>query len=155
MKHYVVAAVSAIFAVEAAALACSCLAPPDDPVLLRRFAAESAKGAVALVEVEVLTTYRPGESERLRVTRTLAGSAPAQFRVQRGAFASGASCDVTYTAGDRDLVILYPASASATSGLPVLPISGLCTQVMFAKPEFREEVARLIKQAKSAPDERG
>ena len=144
-----------LLVLESAAIACSCVAPPDDPIELRQYAAQSMNGAVALVEIEALTTYAPGGSERVRVIRTLAGTAPGEFRIQRGPFASSASCDVTYQAGVRDLVILYSPTEAGPSDLPVFRTSGGCTQGMLSKPAFREEVARLLQAARGASGERG
>ena len=56
--------------------------PSTDPVERRSHAREVARGALALVEAELVTPYdgRPGRGERLRVRRTLAGRAPARRR---------------------------------------------------------------------------
>jgi len=91
---------------EGAALACSCLAPgtPEDS---RVFAREAVRNAVAIVEVDVLSEYRPGgEGELVRVVRTLWGEAPRDVRLARSEFASGASCDLLLAAGQRKLLIL-------------------------------------------------
>ena len=93
-------------AAESAALACSCLAPgtPEDS---RTFAREAVRNAVAIVEVEVLSEYRPGgDGERVRIVRTLWGEAPGEVRLARSEFASGASCDLLLAPGQRKLLIL-------------------------------------------------
>ena len=79
----------------------------------------------------------------MRVVRTLAGAAAAEFRVERGHFPSGASCDLLFDRGQRDVVILYPASSQAAAG-PKYRISGLCTDHLLVQPVFRDEVQRLI-----------
>ncbi len=151
MKIWIAAA--AFLSIPTAALACSCLAT-DDPQQLTSFAADAAKGAIALVEVETLLAYQDskGAGDRMRVVRTLAGEAQAEFRVERGKFASGASCDLLLDRGQRAVVILYPATP-ASSGSPVYRISGLCTGVLLDKPVFRDAVSRRIGGAR--PGERG
>ena len=138
-------AVVLLIAAETAAIACSCMAT-DDPVELRRLAAESAKDAVALVEAETIVSFEEskGAGDRMRVVRTLAGSVlPAEFRVARGEMPSSASCDLLIEKGQRDLVLVYPAGATG-SDQPVYRISGLCTAHLLDKPLFRDEVARLL-----------
>ena len=97
-------------AAEAAALACSCVPPPEDPVARRTLAREIAQRALALVEVELVAPYgaQPGRGERLRVRRTLAGRAPAAFEVERFADPSSAACDVQFQSGARALIVVYP-----------------------------------------------
>lgn len=151
MKHLALVA-AAILGIESAAFACSCLAT-DDPVELRRLAAETAPNAVALVEVETVLPYAEsnGAGDRMRVIRTLAGTAAAEFRVARGAFPSSASCDLLFDKGQRDVVLLYPASGAAATE-PTYRISGLCTAHLLDNPIFRDEVARLMA---GLPGERG
>jgi hypothetical protein len=140
--RFAVIGAALLLAAEAAALACSCLAT-DDPAELQRLAAESGRDAVALVEVEALTSYdSTGEGERMRVIRVLAGTAPALFRIERRRPPSSASCDIEYSAGERSVVILYPA-ASAESGA-TYRTSGLCTDHLLDKPVFLDAVAREI-----------
>lgn len=137
--RYPAIAVAALLAFESAALACSCIAT-DDPAELKRFGSEAAEGAVALVEVEALTSYEATRmGEQMRVVRTLAGSAPAKFRIERGPSPSSASCDVLYREGERSVVILYPSSAPA-AGLPTYRTSGLCSVHLLDKPVFRDAV---------------
>ena len=153
MKHLaIVAAVAA--SLGSAALACSCL-DTDDPAQLRTLAREIGPNAVALVEAEALTSYsQTPDGERMRVVRTLAGQAAAEFKVWRGrGFPSGASCDVLYEPGTRATIILYAAPQPATDGTTHYRTSGLCTDHLLAKPVFREEVARRISGAKGG--ERG
>ena len=140
MRSLIIAA-ALLVAVPSAALACSCI-NTDDPVELRRFAADAANGAVALVEAEALTSFEATRTgERMRIVRTFAGTAPAQFTIERGPTPSSASCDVLYNVGDRALVILYPAESSS-SAAPVYRTSGLCTVHMLDKPVFRDELVR-------------
>ena len=139
-----------LMAVPSAALACSCMST-DDPAQLREFAADAARGAVALVEAEAVSAYDPAKpaGEQLRVTQTLAGSAAATFRVERGQFASSASCDDLFEMGQRKLVVLYPATGSA-AGIPTYRVSGLCTNLLLDKPVFRQAL-----QASLSRGERG
>lgn len=141
--RYSILAAAALLAMEAAAIACSCI-NTDDPVELRRFAANAAEEAVAVVEVEALTAYGPARGgEQMRVVRTLAGQAPAQFRIERRGSPSSASCDIVYRVGDRDVVILYPAS-STPAGLPAYRTSGLCMDHLLDKPVFRDTLIEAI-----------
>ena len=141
-----IAAAAALLTVPTSALACSCLAT-SDPVELRNMAPEAAKGAIALVQVETLVPFHESQSagDRMRVVRTLAGSAPSEFRVLRGHFPSSASCDLLFERGQRGTVILYPAAtAGADADLPTYRISGLCTGFLLEQPVFRDEIIRLI-----------
>ena len=98
---------------EAAALACSCIAP-GTPEESRPFAREAAQGIVAIVEAEAVTEYRPGSAgEQVRVHRTLFGEAPATLRIERGPFASSASCDLLLTRGERKVLVLSRGSVGA------------------------------------------
>jgi hypothetical protein len=153
--RYALLAAAALLGVEAAALACSCV-DTDDPVELRRYAAETAERAVAFVEVEVVTPYNPatGEGEVMRVVRTIAGKAPATFRIPRGNFPSGASCDEDYRAGQRDEVILYPAPPGAGASMPAYRTSGLCTNHLLDKAEFRNALIDRLR-GNGEPAERG
>lgn len=151
MKYLAIAA-AAVLAFEGAALACSCIAT-DDPAELKRFAIEAAEDAVALVEVEVLTSYAATRTgERMRVVRTLAGSAPSEFAVHRRGPPSSASCDVDYTPGQRSLVILY-RSPAATAAVPAYRTSGLCSVHLLDKAVFRDTLRDRI--GASAGGERG
>ena len=132
-------AAAALLALESAALACSCI-NTDDPVELKRFAAQAAEDAVALVEVEALTSYEgTGTGEQMKVIRTLAGSAPGQFRIERRGIPGSASCDVLYREGERAVVILY-SSSEAGDGLATYRTSGLCMVHMLDKPIFLDTV---------------
>ena len=139
-----------LMAVPTAAFACSCL-NTDDPAQLREFAADAARGAVALVEAKAIRAYDPSKQtgEELRVVQLLAGTAPTVFRVERGHFASSASCDDLFEAGQRKLVILYPA-ASASTGVRTYRVSSLCTNLLLDKPVFIETL-----QAALSRGERG
>jgi hypothetical protein len=126
---------------EGAALACSCIRPPTDPAQQRTHAREIAKGAVALVEVELAAPYdeRSGRGERLRVRRTLAGRAPAVFEVERHHAPSSASCDVEFERGIRTWLVLYaPRIRDRTVRYRV---SASCTGHMLAGAAFRSELA--------------
>ena len=152
--RYSVLAVAAALAIETAALACSCLAT-DDPAQLRELAADAAENAIALVEAEALTSYQAtGTGERMRVQRTIAGRAPAEFLIERRGIPSSASCDVLYETGQRTVVILYPSDTTA-GALPVYRTSGLCTVHLLDKPVFRDAVAAGIGPAPANGGERG
>ena len=135
-------------AAETAAVACSCVMPPTDASERRRLAREVAHEAVALVEVEVVSTYdtRTGRGERLTVRRTLAGRAPAAVELERRGLPSSAACDVEFRRGQRALLLLYPPRQARRGGLPRFRTSSSCTSYLLASPPFRavliEEMAR-------------
>jgi hypothetical protein len=135
-----------LVAAETPALACSCMAPPTDPAQRRSFAQEAARGALALVEVELATPYdeRPGRGERLRVHRILAGRAPAAIEVERLRSPSSASCDVEFLRGVRTWVLLY---APRIRGRTVrYRVSATCTGFMLADAAFRAELAAQMRR---------
>ena len=138
------AAAAALVAIETAAVACSCLATTD-PVELKQLAPDAARNAVALVEVETVVPYQDsnGTGDTMRVIRTLAGTAAGEFRVERRHIPSGASCDLLFDKGQRDIVILYPSTRQVGSE-PTYRISGLCTDHLLDQPVFRAEIERLI-----------
>jgi hypothetical protein len=91
---------------ESVALACSCIAP-GPPEESRAEARHAVQGLVAIVEADVLTEYRPGGAgEQVRVRRTLFGKAPRTLRIERGSFASSASCDLLLERGRRKVLML-------------------------------------------------
>lgn len=152
--RFSILAVAAAFAIETAALACSCLAT-DDPEQLQELAAQVAENAVALVEVEALTSFQATRTgERMRVHRTIAGKAPPEFIIERRGYPSSASCDVLYEIGQQAVVILYPSTESSET-LPVYRTSGLCTVHLLDKPVFRDAVAAGIGPAPAKGGERG
>jgi hypothetical protein len=105
-----------IIGLEAAALACSCMAP-GSPEESRALAREVAEKTSAVVEVDVLSEYRPGgPGELVRLRRTLYGKAPKSFRIQRGPFASGASCDLLLQKGQRKVLILSSPAGNRAAG---------------------------------------
>ena len=133
-------------AAESAALACSCIVPPTDPAEIRGHARETARGALALVEVELVSPYdeRLGRGERLRVRRTLAGRAPAVFEVERHHPPSSASCDVEFQPGGRTWLVLYaPQMRGRTTRYRV---SASCTGYMLAGARFRAELAAQMRR---------
>ena len=141
----------AALAVEAAAIACSCMAT-DDPGQLRQFAADAAEGAVALVEAEALTAFDPASGgERVVVRQVLAGDAPKEFRIERGPLASGASCDNLFEVGQRRLIILYPSADAGRTDAVYRP-SSMCTDLLLDKPIFRDAVARRIGKPQRGPE---
>jgi hypothetical protein len=143
----------AAFAVPTTALACSCVYS-ENPDELRALAKDAIPNAVALVEAETIQTYAEsqGAGDRIRIIKTLAGSASGEFRVERGSFPSSASCDQLYEKGQRAVMILYKPAQAAGDG-PKYRISGLCTAGLLDQAPFRDEVARLMGSKASA--ERG
>ena len=99
-----------VAAADGAALACSCIAP-GTPEQSRGLARDAVRNAIAIVEVEVLSGYRPGSiGEEVRVRNVLWGRAPSSFGIERRAMPSSASCDLLLTTGQRKVLILYPAA---------------------------------------------
>jgi hypothetical protein len=135
-----------LVAAETSGLACSCIRPPTDPAQQRVHAREVARGALALVEVELVAPYdeRLGRGERLRVRRTLAGRAPSAFEVERAHAPSSASCDVGFQRGTRAWIVLY---APRMRGRTVrYRISASCTGYMLAGAAFRAELAAQMRR---------
>lgn len=131
---------------ESAALACSCIRPPTDPAQQRVHAREVARGALALVEVELVAPFdeRLNRGERLRVRRTLAGRAPAVFEVERQNRPSSAACDVEFRPGARTWIVLY---APRMRGRVIRRrISSTCTGYMLAGAAFRAELAAQMRR---------
>jgi hypothetical protein len=146
MTRFWLLALLLLAAAEAPALACSCIPPPTDPSQQRVHAREVARGALALVEVELVSPYdqRLGRGERLRVRRTLAGRAPAVFEVERHHPPSSASCDVEFGAGRPTWVVLYaPQMRNRTVRYRV---SASCTGYMLADARFRAELAAQMRR---------
>jgi hypothetical protein len=122
-------------AAEAAALACSCV-PPGTPAESRAAAREALRGAVAIVEADVLSQYVPGGSgEQVRVRATLWGKAPREFRIARGRHASCASCDLLLPAGQRRILLLRPAP-NGWFGARRFTIQSLCSDYLFTDRRF-------------------
>ena len=136
-----------LFAAEGAALACSCDATRD-PQELRRFARDSARDAIALVEVDVVSAYDPlwKRGEKLRVRRTLAGRAPASIRVERLNPPDEGSCDLQLRRGQRTLLILHPPRARRLFWGGQHRISGLCTAKLLVQPVFRAALIEGIRR---------
>lgn len=135
-----------LVAAETSALACSCMKPSTDPAQRRAHAREAARGALALVEVELAAPFdaRLGRGERLRVRRTLAGRAPAVFEVERAHAPSSASCDVEFQRGTRTLVLLY---APRMRGRAIrYRVSASCTGYMLADAAFRAELVAWMRR---------
>lgn len=101
-----------VLGLEAAVNACSCTAP-EPPEASRLLAREVVRNAVAIVEVDVLSEYRPGgRGELVRLRRILFGKAPKNFRIRRGPLASDASCDLLLRKGQRKVLILSKPAGS-------------------------------------------
>ena len=120
---------SLIIGLEASALACSCMAP-GSPEESRSFARQMAADIVAIVEVDVLSEYRPGgPGELVRLRRTLFGKAPKSFRIERGPIASSASCDLLLRKGQRKVLILSEPAGNRFSGQR-FQIQSLCSDFL-------------------------
>ena len=120
---------SLVLGLEAVALACSCAAPAP-PEASRAMARQAVGTAVAIVEVDVLSEYRPGGAgELVRLRRTLFGSAPKSFRIQRGRFASDASCDLLLRKGQRKVLILSSPAGNRLTGRR-FRIQSLCSDYL-------------------------
>jgi hypothetical protein len=106
----VIAAIAILFGGATAAWACSCIRPAT-PAEAGPMARAALEQAVAIVEADVLTGYDTGRraAERVRVRRVLWGSAPRTLTLIRRSFASSASCDLLFEAGQRRIMILYRA----------------------------------------------
>jgi hypothetical protein len=142
-----------VAALETAALACSCIAP-GTPEQSRTFAREAVRQAVAIVEGEVLSEYRPGgEGELVRVRNVLWGDAPREIRIARSEFASSASCDLLLARGQRKVLILSPANGSR------FDIQSLCSDFLVGDGGYLavtlEEARRLRHGATPRAGERG
>lgn len=132
-----------LVAAESAALACSCIMAPRDPALRQALARDARAGALALVEVELVSPYAgPGRGERLRVRRTLAGRAPAVFSVERPREPSSAACDLEFQPGQRTLILLYPTRQPVNARGPVFRISASCTSYLLNDAAFRAALIR-------------
>jgi hypothetical protein len=102
---------------------------PESPEASRGIAREAVRNAVAIVEVDVLSEYRPGPGgagETVRLRRTLFGSAPKTFRLQRGPSASDASCDLLLRKGQRKVLILSRPAGNRFTGQR-FQIQSLCS----------------------------
>jgi hypothetical protein len=130
---------------EGAALACSCLRPSTDPAQQRVHARQVAQGALALVEVELVSPYdaRLGRGERLRVRRTLAGRAPAVFEVERHHAPSSASCDVEFQPRARTWLVLY--APQMRGGRTRYRISASCTGYWLSDAAFRSNLVAAMR----------
>lgn len=131
---------------ETAAVACSCPRPLNDAEE-RASAEEISKGAVALVEVEVISPFGPrrGSGELMRVHRTLAGSAAPMFRLLRQRQPNSALCDNLYSPGSRAFVVLYPAASDGIVGDQLYVEGGVCTSaLMRSLPILRQALVEAI-----------
>jgi hypothetical protein len=138
MRHVLVA-LALLAGAEGAALACSCI-PPMPPEQARDIAREAVQGAVAIVEAEAISGYRPGgPGEQVRVHRILFGHAPQLLHIQRSDFASSASCDLLLTVGERKVLILERGEGGAYR------MQSLCSDYLASEeylPVTLEEAAR-------------
>ncbi len=93
-------------------------------------AREIARDVVAIVEVDVLSEYRPhGPGELVRLRRTLFGQAPRTFRIRRGPDASDASCDLLLRKGQRKVLILSKPAGNSFTGRRYA-IQSLCSDFL-------------------------
>ena len=147
-------------AAEGVALACSCVRP-GTPEESRPLARQVVLGAVAIVEAEALSEYRPGGlGEQVRVHRVLWGEAPREFRIARTAFDSGASCDLLLAPGERTLLILYPVGARGDGmgrrlGPGQFRIQSLCADFLLSEPGHLQVLIEEARRRGNASPPRG
>lgn len=136
-----------LLAGESAALACSCRAPPTDWMERRVEVLQTAEGALALVEVEVLAAYdeRLAHGERVQVRRTLAGRARTFFEVERRRPPNSTACDVELQPGQRVFALLYEARFPATAPEKRYRISDLCTALRLRDKKFRRQLVQRMR----------
>lgn len=139
-----------LVAAEGAAIACSCVPPPRNPVQARQLAHSLARGAIAVADVELVTPYdaASGRGERLRVRRMMAGRSIATFEVERQGAPSSASCDLEFQPGRRTLILLFPPERRRRSGIARYRISSLCTNLLLANPTVRATVVALVRRGR-------
>jgi hypothetical protein len=132
---------------EASALACSCRAPPRDPAARRALARDMARDAVALVEVRLIAPLneRRRRGERLRVLRTLAGSAPATFEVEWRGIPSSAACQEEF-GGYRRLVVLYRSARGGGTSPPQFRVSNTCTNYLLGDAAMRAATVEAMRR---------
>ena len=143
-----------LLAMEADAIACSCVRLPQDPAERQAFAEDDARGALALVEVSLVTAHdwdseRP---QRLRVTRTLAGQAPSTFDVEMPdrTDSSGPDfmrCGMDAHIGDEPrLTLLYEPRRGNGGAMPRFRISDVCSSLWLEDGAYRASVIRAIRR---------
>ena len=139
--RYPLLALLLLAAAETAALACSCIPPPRDAAERQRLAREVARGASALVEVELATPYdrRTGRGERLHVRRVLAGRASPLVELHRAGHPESAACDLVFSDRRRLTVLLYPHPGRA-GRIPLQRVSSGCTTFLLVDAPFRQAV---------------
>lgn len=98
-------------------------------------AREVLRDAAAIVDADVLSAYdeRTGSGERIRVRRLLWGRAPAALTLARDGYPQSAACGIAFRAGERRIMILYPAGPRAR-GAGLRP-HGLCTDYL-TRPDY-------------------
>jgi hypothetical protein len=124
-------AVLATLGAEGAAIACSC-PPPADEMEERAFAERIAQGAVAYVEVDVLSSYDAvrRRGEEVRVHRVLAGRAPKIFRLSHEGEPFSGSCEQFFKVGSRALLVLYPVVGPPRRRGRRYSAGGVCTSAL-------------------------
>lgn len=151
MMRKLLIALGLLAGMESAAMACSCMPPPQDRAQMRDLANELAGGAVALVEVDVRSGFnaRTRRGELLRVRQTLAGRAARDFRLARRGPPSGAMCDVEYQAGSRGLMLLYRADRPIVRGQRQYRDGGLCASILLQNAELRQMVIEAMQNRRT------
>jgi len=136
MRFAVLLAPLLLLGIEAAALACSC-APAETPEQSREAARQVLKGAVAIVEAEVLAGYdrRLRRGEQVRAVKTLFGKAPRSFEIHRPREPNSAMCDIEPRPGGRRVLILYPAP-KGVAGRPRYQVQNLCSDYLVRDPRY-------------------
>jgi hypothetical protein len=145
-----IVAVLAMLGAERAAIACSCV-PPSGEAEERALAEQLAQGAVAYVEVDVLSSYDAGRriGEHVRVRRTLAGWAPKTFRLSHTAQPFSGSCEQFLKAGSRALLVLYPVAEQGPRPQSIYTAGGVCTSALTRSfPVLRDTLVAAINRRK-------
>ena len=139
--RYLLLALCLLAGAESAALACSCRGKPMDEASRQRIAADIAKEASALVEVELASPYDPrtGRGERLRVRRVLAGRAGPIVEVERLRHPQSAACDVVFPSGYRQVIALYKP-LHPVKGRPLHRVASSCTALLLGDQALRDAV---------------
>lgn len=153
MKKLLIAA-ALLFGAEGVAQACSCLGLSEDTAQMRHLANEVARGAVALVEVDVRSAYnaRTRRGELVRVRETFAGRVPRDFRIARAGPPSSAACHVEYEAGSQPMVLLYRAERPTDRGQRQYRDAGLCVSMLLHNAQFRQMLIEAMRRPRAASE---
>jgi hypothetical protein len=141
MMRPVLIALCLLAGAETAASACSCRGRARDEASRQRIAADIAREASALVEVELASGYDPRtrRGERLRVRRVLAGRAGPTVEVERLRPPQSAACDMVFPSGNRQVIALYKP-LHAAKGRPLHRVGSSCTALLLQELALRDAV---------------